>query len=114
MFDIGEEESPFLKQFYLGLNPTLFCSLYSSDTVTNHTISNRVGLSGQETIPNNTFKMHGCRMQKHVSKDVKRCKTYGLKTLFQTSSWPRTTKHPVDLMRSFGPALNGDFYRFPD
>eukprot|EP00913_Durusdinium_trenchii_P033629 g31479.t1 len=84
MFDIGEEESPFLKQFYLG----------------------------QETIPNNTFKMHGCRMQKHVSKDVKRCKTYGLKTLFQTSSWPRTTKHPVDLMRSFGPALNGDFYRY--
>ncbi|CAK9015140.1 Carbonic anhydrase 14 (Carbonate dehydratase XIV) (Carbonic anhydrase XIV) (CA-XIV) [Durusdinium trenchii] len=51
MFDIGEEESPFLKQFYLG----------------------------QETIPNNTFK---------------------------------TTKHPVDLMRSFGPALNGDFYRY--
>lgn len=51
MFDIGEEESHFLKQFYLG----------------------------EQTIPNNTY---------------------------------RTTKRPIDLMRSLGPALNGNFYRY--
>lgn len=51
MFDIGEEENHFLKQFYLG----------------------------EEAIPNNTYK---------------------------------TARRPIDLMRSLGPALNGNFYRY--
>ena len=29
---------------------------------------------------------------------------------FEFILWPRTAKQPIDLMRSLGPALDGDFY----